>query len=73
MNRFVYVIGVGERGEGQEPRAATSTLAQAKRLVLDTYDTGVERAGQGKWIGWVNPPVDEVWIHRVEFLGGGAA
>lgn len=66
---YVYVVGRGERGEGQEPVAVAVTLRQAKRVVFDRFDTEVERAGQGRWVASFNGGVDEIWIHRLALIG----
>ncbi|HEX6970252.1 MAG TPA: hypothetical protein VF174_15765 [Micromonosporaceae bacterium] len=63
----VYIVAVGERGEGQVPYAVVTTLRAAKQVAR--WDHGVqignELAGQpGRWMGSLNG-TDEVWIYRM--------
>lgn len=63
MSKHAYVIGKGERGEGQEPVAVTASLDRAKRLVFERFDIEVTKHSAGKWVATDNG-IDEVWIHR---------
>lgn len=66
--QYVYVVAIGERGEGQQPESAWTTLRQARRAVFDKYDYEVTKFSGGAWMVSLNG-VDQVWIHRLP-LGG---
>lgn len=72
MNRrYVYVIAAGERGEGQTPTTAHTTLAEAKAEVFLAYDLVPYQLQQGRWRASLNG-VDEIWIYRMPLKGGGS-
>lgn len=76
----VYVVCFGERGEGHDPVAAFSCLADAKAYSEARYGVRVSQWLRGpEWRGVKANQVDEVWIrrlvvdHRVARRPGGTA
>lgn len=62
---YVYVVGVGERGEGIEVQRAFRSLADARGWAMLRYNVYPQMIGQGEWEATRANGVDQVRISRV--------
>lgn len=63
MAGHVYIVAVGEHGEGQFPLYATSTLDAALDWA-EKYYRRPEPAGTAQWMARL-AGCDEVWVYRL--------
>lgn len=66
--KFVYVVCIGERGEGHTPLIAFRSLNGAKQRVAEMLPGApLERRAGTTWMATQNR-VDEVWIERLPVI-----
>ena len=60
----VYIVAVGERGEGASPEAVFADRSGATKYAREAHGVELRRVARDRWMASSNG-VDQVWILRM--------